>query len=502
MNRVENQADILEVIGDLSSDEVFTSPKLANGVLDMLPEAIWSDPGKTFLDPGAKTGVFLREITRRLMTGLSSRIPDEGKRLEHILKKQVWGLAITELTSLMARRSVYCSKEASGPHSIVKMDTPEGHIWFESVEHDFSNGKCKECKASADSEKEGRENHAYAFIHQDGVRKYQQEFPVKFDVIVGNPPYQLDTQQESKQAIPIYHKFVETAMALGPEHIALIIPSRWMAGGMGLDSFRKRMLSDRQVRKLVDYQNAADVFPSVGIIGGVCYFLWSAGTSGPCEVTTIRSSTERETSTRFLDTFDVMIREQISEQILQKVQSKREETLEQIVSGMRPFGLASTFRGSTEKSAKHPVSVFQRGGIGYASPDSIAANNKALLESWKVFIARAGSGREREKAGQDMVIFQAFVGAPGTACTETYIACGPLANESEASSVRSYLSTRFVRFLISLRKISQDATRSVYSFVPQQEWDRTWTDADLFSKYELTDMEIDHVVSRIREMNL
>ena len=369
------------------------------------------------------------------------------------------------------------------------------------VEHDFSNGKCKECKASAESEKDGRENHAYSFIHEDGFRKYKEEFPVKFDVIVGNPPYQLDTQQESKQAIPIYHKFVETALALNPEHVAFIIPSRWMAGGMGLDAFRKKMLSDRQVRQLVDYQNAADVFPAVGIIGGVCYFLWSANTDGKCEVTTIRSATERETSSRYLDTFDVMIREKVSEQILHKVQKFEEPTLEQLVSGMRPFGLASTFRGAAEQTDKTPIQVFQRGGVGYAAKTAIFATNKDLLDSWKVFIARAGSGREREKAGQDMVIFRGIVAAPGSACTETYIACGPLSSEAEADSVQSYLSTRFARFLISLRKISQDATRGVYSFVPQQKWNQKWTDAELFAKYGLSDQEIEHITSRIREMS-
>lgn len=498
----QKQPDILEVIGDLSSDEVFTPPRLANALLDMLPAEIWSDPTKVFLDPGSKTGVFLREITRRLMDGLVKHFPDEGERLDHILKKQVWGLAITELTSLITRRSVYCSKDASSEHSIVPMPTSSGNIWFDRVEHDFSNGKCKECKASAESERDGRENHAYAFIHQDGIQKVKEEFPVKFDVIVGNPPYQLDTQQDSKQAIPIYHKFVETAMDLGPEHVAFIIPSRWMAGGMGLDSFRKKMLSDRQVRKLVDYQNAADVFPSVGIIGGVCYFLWSSNTTGPCEITTIRSLNESETSSRFLDAFDVLVREQVSEDILRKVQAAGEDVMDQIVSGMRPFGLASTFRGQSEKSDKAPITVYQRGGVGYAPAESVSATSKDLLENWKVFIARAGSGREREKSGQDMVIFQGIVGGPQTACTETYIACGPLGSSTEADSVKSYLSTRFVRFLISLRKISQDATRGVYGFVPQQAWDRTWTDEELFKKYGLTQIEIDHIVVRIREMNI
>lgn len=303
--------DVLTCIANLSNDEVFTPPTIASDMLDLVAKAwaedhngenIWENPDVTFLDPVVKTGIFLREITQRLTKGLERKIPDLQERVNHILTKQVYGIAITELTALMARRSVYCSKSANGEHSIcTAFDNPEGNIWFERTEHAWAGGtresrvdpvtgdeifvythrRCSYCKASEDDYGRGNEleTHAYALTHMDNpqalIDQIYQGKDMHFDVIIGNPPYQLsDGGGDGSSAIPVYHKFVEQAKRLDPSYLTMIIPARWFAGGKGLDSFREEMLSDSRIAELHDYIETGDVFEGLNIRGGVCYFLW------------------------------------------------------------------------------------------------------------------------------------------------------------------------------------------------------------------------------------
>ncbi len=325
--------DVLTCIANLSNDEVFTPPELANKMLDAITEAwaantggadIWADPTVRFLDPFAKSGVFLREITRRLTDGLEQTIPKLEDRVDHILTKQVFGIAITHLTSLLARRSVYCSKFADGPHSIAKSFASDaGNIVFERIEHTWvgatefvttkgpggktvkrgTNGKCKYCGASQKTldRGEGLETHAYAFIHTDDIKARMTELfgdDMQFDVIIGNPPYQLETDGFGTQARPIYQQFVQQAKALDPRLLSMIIPARWFSGGMGLDEFRESMLTDDRIRSIDDYLTASDVFPGIGLKGGVCYFLWDRDNRGMCRVTTHYKDQEPTTAVR------------------------------------------------------------------------------------------------------------------------------------------------------------------------------------------------------------
>ena len=512
--------DVLMCIANLSNDEVFTPPEFANRMLDTLAEAwaanngganIWADKTMKFLDPFTKTGVFLREITSRLTKGLEKEIPELEKRVNHILTKQVFGVAITQVTSLLARRSVYCSKHATGKHSIAKsFASDDGNIWFQRMKHTWDEEKCKYCGASQKTfdRGEGLETHAYAFIHTDNIKTRLAEIfggNMQFDVIIGNPPYQIAADEAGQNVMPIYNLFVEQAKNLNPRYITMVTPSRWMAGGKYLDEFRSTMLNDGRIAALVDYPNAAEMFPSVGINGGISYFLWDAAYDGECAVTLMRAGQAFGPHMRKLNEFDVLVRDSRAVGILHKILGEQERSFADIVSPRDPFGpaLSSNFTDYRMDQRKGYLRLHLNLGTkretAWVSSDYVTKNTH-LVQAWKVLIPKAGSGREREKSGVDLVLGPPLVASPGSVCTLTYVVAGPFKSKGEAESVEAYLKTRFLRFLVSLRKISQDAPRGVYAFVPQQTWDRKWTDETLYKKYGITRDEIEFINSMIRPM--
>jgi site-specific DNA-methyltransferase (adenine-specific) len=497
-----DEPDILEVISDLSNDEVSTPPKVARQILDLLPESVWSNPEYRWLDPGAKSGIFLREITKRLMVGLQEKIPNEQQRLEHILKKMVFGLAITELTSLISRRSLYCSKDASAKQSVVQFNSGPGNIWFNRTEHSYVSEKCSECNASrADMEKPSKDNHAYAFIHKESFLKINKELDMKFDVIVGNPPYQMKGGGGGTNDTPIYDLFVQQALSLNPKYVSMIIPSRWMAGGRGLDEFRSQLLSDKRMKAIVDFPNASEVFPGVDIKGGVCYFLWDRDHKGKCEVTLRRGEESHGPVGRQLDEFDIFVRDSRAVEILHKVMDKKETTFETIVSGDTPFGLASNYsplRQGTKEAGEIKLHAVKSGSRleAWIKRDLIT-KNVGLIDEWKVLIPEAGSDGGAKIP--DPVLGKPLVAKPASVCTQTYLAIGPLANESEANNVSEYLTTKFARFMISVRKISQHALRSTYSWLPIQDFSKNWSDKELYAKYKLTKEEQAYIEYMIKD---
>jgi site-specific DNA-methyltransferase (adenine-specific) len=416
---------------------------MANAILDMLPPGLWQNPNATFLDPVCKSGVFLREIAKRLDHGLEPKIPDKQKRINHIFTKQLFGLAITELTGLLARRSVYCSKGADGKYSVCEgFADPQGNIRFGRVEHEWDNGHCRFCGASQETLDRGEEleTHAYQFIHTD---KPEEIFDMKFDVIIGNPPYQLDTGGSGRQATPIYHLFVQQAQKLQPRFLTMIIPSRWFAGGMGLDEFRKSMLTDDRVRSIDDYLTASDVFPGIGLKGGVCYFLWDRDNPGICRVTTYYKNEPPSTATRPLleEGADVFIRFNEGLSILKKVVAvetgsgkslklSEPKTFMKLVSSIGAFGLDSTFRGN-ENQSQNDLKVYRNGGVGYVSRPKIT-KGRDVFDKWKVFVGRAGPGTGNRDTYPHRIISTPFIGEPGSISSWTYMYIGPFDSKTES----------------------------------------------------------------------
>lgn len=504
--------DILTCIANLSNDEVFTPPEFANRMLDTLAEAwaadndgadIWADCSVRFLDPCTKSGVFLREITSRLTKGLAAEMPDLQARVNHILTQQVFGIGITQLTSLLARRSVYCSKHAKGTHSIAKgLAKDEGNIWFERVEHSWSKDRCEYCGASKKSlnRGEGLETHAYAFIHTDDIRSRVADLfggEMQFDVIIGNPPYQLDDGGFGTSAAPIYQMFVEQALALDPRYAVFVTPSRWMAGGKGLDKYRERMLSDKHLRKIVDFPKLYEAFPGVKIRGGISYFLWDRDREGPCEVQTIWDGKPTGPAVaRYLNTYDILVRRNEAVPILEKVRAKKEPTLDARVSSGRPFGFRTFFHGKEDpKGIKKPVKLFGSQKVSWIARSEITVNTD-WIDEWKVLMTAV---QGTSAAVETKFLSKPIIAAPGTACTETYLVAGHFDNEAEAANYAAYLRTRFVRFLVSLRKATQHATRDVYAFVPDLPLTQAWTDAKLYKRYGLTKDEIAFIESQVAE---
>lgn len=503
--------DVLSCLANLSNDEVFTPPTVVNQMLDTLPSELWSNPQVTFLDPVCKTGIFLREIAKRLMVGLKDKIPDVQERANHIFTKQLYGIAITELTSLLSRRSLYCSKKANSQYSIcTEFNDEQGNIIYQRIKHTWKDGKCIYCGASQNEYDRGDEleTYAYQFIHINNPEKI---FNMRFDVIIGNPPYQLSDGGAQASAKPIYHLFIEQAQKLKPCFLTMIIPARWYTGGKGLDKFRDNMINDKRIRILHDYVDASECFSGVEIKGGVCYFLWDKDYSGECEIFKHKGN-EIEISRRYLveKGVKIFIRENKLISIMRKVWANNKiekDSFETIISSTKPYGLRGDFFKNPSKYGMPKIRETTLGGdlriLGLDGSKRvyryISQNyplpKRDLLYNYKIFIPRnVGNGEFGDFTPTTVVA------SPKDLCTETFVQAGPFQSINEANNADNYIRTKFFRALISIRKQDQGASKAVYHFVPLQDFSESWTDEKLYKKYGLTEDEIAFIESMIRPM--
>lgn len=512
MNKTNYNPDVLTCLASLSNDEIFTSPKIVNDMLDLLPREIWHDKNVKFLDPACKSGVFLREIVKRLINGLEKEIPNKEKRINHILKNQVYGIAITELTSLLSRRSLYCSKNANGRYSVCgELKTNSGNIKFNETEHTWANENCIFCGASKSiyDNRDKLETHAYEFIH---ILEPKEIFNMQFDVIIGNPPYQLsDGGGTGDSAKPIYHLFVKQAKKLNPRFIIMIIPSRWMKGGKGLSSFRDEMMGDTRIKYIYDFEDAKECFNGINLDGGVSYFLWEKDYNGKVDYYyksldgTITHSI-RNLKTDFSET---VIRDVRQMSIIKKIADKNEKRFSSIVFARNPYGFNADLFNSPERypdvqlkmePIPNAYKVYgvkgKKGGskrvIGYVNINDIPKGQENV-NKYKLFFSKA-------YMTTSTVPPEIIIGEPRTICTETFLQIGCYKTKNEILNCLSYIKTKFFRALLFYNRHSLNISRESFDLIPMQDFSKSWTDKELYKKYNLTNGEIDFIEKMIKPM--
>lgn len=546
--------DILETITNVGNDEVFTPRKTCSMILDALPTEVWHNPDYKWLNPATKNGIFEREIALRLDNGLKDIIPDMEKRRKHILQDMIFSIGQTRFTANVARRTLYYCSQANRKCDGIKAEDghyvngyaigngswfsdEEGNIKTPNVDHTFisDNGKpmpnccndedkkkykCKYCGingASLYNEANQRETYAYEFIHfneKDLLKHLQDRFfggnkEMKFDIIIGNPPYQLSDGGAGASAIPIYQQFVQQAIALKPKYISMIIQSRWMTGGKRLDDFRTNMISDKHIRVLNDFPDCKMCFPNNEIKGGVCFFLWNRDEEGMCDIYQ-HIGNKVIKSTRFLkegDT-DVFIRDSRLVSIYKKVIAYEGDFFSKIVSPLKPYGLRGDVFKDTAKYALPPMekdkfsSCLTVHGLDNHSkrvqryiPQDYPLPKRDLLNDYKLFVARnQGSGIFGE------TLSDPIYAGPSELCTETYVVFGPFKTEQESKNCWKYVKTKFFRAILGIRKLDQNASQSVYSYVPLVDLTKSWTDKALFDLFDLTPEEREFIETEVKEM--
>lgn len=513
--------DILSCLANLSNDEVFTPPEIANDILDLLPQELFQSTTTTFLDPGCKSGVFLREIAKRL---INAQLPAYEKRVllidekqnsgepltadetafledlqrvvDHVFHNQLFGIAITELTSLLSRRSVYCAKYADSKYSVTQFSSPDGNIRFVPGNHTWKDGKCVFCGApqSQYDRSADLESYAYEWIHTQDPKRI---FGIDFDVIITNPPYDLSDGGAKASSKPIYQYFVDQARKFNPRYFISVTPARWFSGGKGLDSFRASMLKDRHIRYLVDYTDSSECFPGIDISGGVCYFLWDRLYNGDCTIKNVIKG-KTSISQRPLDEFQTFVRYSLAADIIKKVAAYGEPTMDRQVSSRKPFGLDTTVSSLPDGD----ITLRYSKGLGkYKS--NLITTGRDMIDKWKTITSYASYDHagQPDKDGMRKVMSIIEVLPPKSVCSEVYLIAGVFDTEAEAENLRVYFRTKFVRFLVAQIAVTQHITKGCFAFVPNQDFTEEWTDEKLYKKYNLTSEEINFIESLIRPID-
>lgn len=488
--------DVLSTLANLSSDEVFTPPSVVNQLLDLLPKELFMNKNTTFLDPASKSGVFLREITKRLLLGLEFEIPDLQERINHILKNQIFGVATTELTALISRRTLYCSRFPNSKFSILRFNDSIGNIYYEGSDHFWINGRCKYCNASeSEYRRENyKENYAYDFIHE--MQKYSVK-NMKFDVIIGNPPYQLSENSggSSDSANPIYQHFIMQALKLEPRFLSMIIPSKWMVGGRGLDKFRKFFSSLDNIEYFIDYEDAKALFPGVHLDGGVCYFLINKNYKGKVNYSYHSNNGEEFYLQRTISipNSKFLIRDPRIYIFLEKTQFFLPFT--SLVSKVRPFGIRTYLFNEPSRIPEANLSYTEfansvcvygvkgiKGGAkrvkGYIDSKAITSSRDSI-NKYKLFFTTSYS---TNAVKPPEIIFA----GPNEIATETFLMIGPFETRAQAENCKSYMETNLFRTLLYFGKGTMHVNQDVFRFIPLVDLNKKWDDDLLIKELELT----------------
>lgn len=534
--------DILETINNVGNDEVFTPVNVCQQILDLLPPEVWSNPDLKWLNPFDKNGVFLREIALRLDLGLIKWESDVEKRRKHILQNMIFSIGLTKFTSQVSRRTVYYCSHANrsfdgnvdqdgnsiNGYAIGNgqwFDTEQGNILTPITDHSFKKGKCIYC-GTFEKNKDGTpgkyadskqlEHYAYEFIHVDDLEKHlQKRFfggkKMKFDIIIGNPPYQIsDGGGTGDSAKPIYQLFIQQAKMLKPNHIVMIIPSRWMKGGKGLDSFREEMISDTHLRVLHDYEDAKEIFPGFNIDGGVCYFDWDIEYNGKVDYFTHKLGGEETIhSKRYLKSkgSNKIIRDPRQLSIVEKTHNF--DKFSSIVMARNPYGFSSDFFNRPKNygfdsiplnPTNNSVRIFgiigKKGGakriIGFIDRDLVTLNTSEI-DKYKLFFSKA-------YMTTSTIPPEIIIGEPGDICTETFLQIGSFATKNEALSCLSYIKTKFFRALLFFNRHSLNISRESFDLIPLKIFNQTFKDNDLYKEFNLSDESVEYIELTIKDM--
>ncbi len=519
--------DILNMLNSISNFEVFTPFEITTKIVSLLPEDVFKHPEYKFLDPAVKSGIFLREIIYKLDNNLPKikyKDKDSGKtynlankkeRIEHILRNMIYGIAISELTGYVTRRTIYGVMDANIDKELEYLDSKllRGKSDIDNSDdlyfNDYYNCEMFNTKDRIGYEAEGNifypnnettmetEDTHYPFIKETKHKFINKikEGKMKFDVIIGNPPYQTMDGGHGASAKSLYHTFVENAKELKPKHLSMIIPARWYAGGKGLNDFRASMISDPSIETIVDYSNSMECFDNVDIKGGICYFLWTKNYNGDCLFIN-KSRTEENAKQRKLDQFKpFIIRQNKSISILEKITIFNYPNLSEKISSRKPFGLPTNFKNYTNNKID-TYSIYGNKVVSYVEKKEVVKKHESL-NKWKVIIPKASDGSGEYPIS---VLGKPIVIDKNSVCTETYLVAGFFETKKEAENFSLYLKQKLTRFLIGLIKNTQDMTKEKACFVPDLDMSKKWTDKELYKHFNLTSDEINYIESIIKPM--